>query len=78
MKHIPKLTTDADAEAFLETDLSGLDFGQFQPMRFEIAQKEAVMLDAVRAEAQQEVVPHDRHVRAVSEADLQTPNKGER
>jgi len=35
MKHIPKLKTDAAAEAFLEKDLSGQDFSQFKPARFE-------------------------------------------
>ena len=41
MKRVPELKTDAEAEAFLEQDLSNLDFKQFKPMRFEIAKKEA-------------------------------------
>lgn len=59
MNELPEFKTDAEAEAFLEQDLSGLDFKQFKPMRFEIAQKDAalnmripaVLLDAVRAKA---------------------------
>jgi predicted DNA binding CopG/RHH family protein len=39
MKHIPKLKTDAEAKAFLERDLSGLDFSQFKPARFDFRQK---------------------------------------
>jgi len=43
MKRVPEFKTDAEAEAFLEQDLSGLDFKQFKPMRFEIAQKDATL-----------------------------------
>ncbi len=35
MKHFLKLKTDAEAEAFLQKELSGLDFSQFKPARFE-------------------------------------------
>lgn len=34
MKRVPEFKTDAQAEAFLEQDLSNLDFKQFKPMRF--------------------------------------------
>lgn len=37
MKKVPQFKTDQEAEAFLEQDLSNLDFSQFKPMRFEIA-----------------------------------------
>ena len=43
MKQVPEFKTDAEAEAFLEQDLSDLDFTQFKPMRFEIARKEAAL-----------------------------------
>ena len=57
MKRVPEFKTDAEAEAFLEQDLSNLDFKQFKPMHFEVVKKEAalhmrlpaVLLDAVRA-----------------------------
>lgn len=76
---IPEFKSDAEAEAFLEQDLSGLDFRQFKPMRFEIAPKDttlnmripAALLDAVRAKAKAKGIPYTRYVRMVLEADLQ-------
>ena len=78
MKKIPEFKTDAEAEAFLEQDLSGLDFKQFKPMRFEVAKKEAALnmrlpaalMDAVRAKAKAKGIPYSRYVRMVLEADL--------
>lgn len=80
MKQVPEFKTDAEVEAFLEQDLSGLDFKQFKPMRFEIAQKDAalniripaVLLGAVRAKAKAKGIPYARYVRMVLEADLQS------
>lgn len=54
---VPEFKTDAEAEAFLEQDLSGLDFQQFKPMRCKIAHQDAalnmrlpaVLPDAVQA-----------------------------
>jgi len=79
MKQVPEFKTDAEAEAFLEQDLSDLDFAQFKPMRFEIAKKEAALnmrlpvtlLDAIRAKAKAQGIPYARYVRMVLEADLQ-------
>jgi len=79
MKRVPQLKTDAEAEAFLEQDLSSLDFKQFRPMRFEVAKKQAalnmrlpsVLMDAVRAKAKAKGIPYARYVRMVLEADLQ-------
>ncbi|MDR0578630.1 MAG: BrnA antitoxin family protein [Candidatus Accumulibacter sp.] len=79
MKRVPEFKTDADAETFLEQDLSKLDFRQFKPMRFEVAKKEAalnmrlpaVLMDAVRAKAKAKGIPYARYVRMVLEADLQ-------
>jgi predicted DNA binding CopG/RHH family protein len=34
-RQVPKMTTDEEAEAFLDTDLSDLDFTQFKPVRFQ-------------------------------------------
>lgn len=78
MKRVPEFKTDAEAEKFLEQDLSGLDFKQFKPMRFEVVKKEAalnmrlpaVLLDAVRAKAKAKGIPYSRYVRMVLEADL--------
>ncbi len=79
MKRVPEFKTDAEAEAFLKQDLSGLDFKQFKPMRFEVAKKEAALnmrlpaalMDAVRARAKAKGIPYARYVRMVLEADLQ-------
>lgn len=79
MKRVPKFKTDAEAEAFLEQDLSSIDFKQFKPMRFEVEKKEAalsmrlpvVLMDAVRAKAKAKGIPYARYVRMVLEADLQ-------
>jgi predicted DNA binding CopG/RHH family protein len=38
-RQAPKLTTDEEAEAFLEQDLSDLDFSQLKPVRFEFEKK---------------------------------------
>ena len=38
-RQVPRFTTDEEAEAFLESDLSDLDFSQFKPVRFEFANK---------------------------------------
>ena len=40
-RKVPRLTTGEEAEAFLEQDLSDLDFPQFKPVRFEFARKDA-------------------------------------
>ena len=40
-KSVPVLTTDQQAEDFLDQDLSTLDFTKFKPMRFEALPKSA-------------------------------------
>jgi len=40
-RKIPRLRTDAAAEAFLRQDLSNLDFSRFHPTRFEFEQRTA-------------------------------------
>jgi predicted DNA binding CopG/RHH family protein len=78
MKKVPEFNTDAEVEAFLEKDLSGIDFNQFKPMRFEVAKKEsslnmrlpAVLMDAVRAKAKAHGIPYSRYIRMVLEGDL--------
>ena len=75
MKHVPKLTTDAEAEAFLEKDLSGLDFSQFKPARFEFQAKDAQinmrlpskLLAAVKASAKSSGIPYQRFIRETLE-----------
>ena len=41
VRSVPRMKTDAEVEAFLDQDLSGLDFAQFKPVRFELAGKDA-------------------------------------
>src|ERR1700756_1612730 len=38
-RRVPRLKTDAEAEAFLEQDLSDLDFSKFTTVRFEFEPK---------------------------------------
>ena len=75
MKHVPKLKTDAEAEAFLDKDLSGLDFSQFKPARFEFQAKDAQinmrlpskLLAAVKASAKSSGIPYQRFIRETLE-----------
>jgi predicted DNA binding CopG/RHH family protein len=77
-KFVPKLTTDDEAEAFLEQDLSDLDFSQFKPMRFELEKKEArvnmrlpePLLDAVKKRALARGIPYQRFIREALEMAL--------
>ena len=79
MKQVPEFKTDAEAEAFLEQDLSDLDFSKFKPMRFEMARKESALnmrlptalLEAIREQARSKGMPYTRYVRMVLEDDLQ-------
>jgi predicted DNA binding CopG/RHH family protein len=78
---VPQFKTDQEAEAFLEQDLSDIDFSQFKPMHFEIAKKEAALnmrlpfalLEAVKAKAAGKGVPYARYVRMLLEADVAQP-----
>ena len=74
-RKVPRLTTDAEAEAFLGQDLSDLDFTQFKPVRFEFEKKSArvnmrlpqALLDAVKARAQARGIPYQRLIREALE-----------
>jgi predicted DNA binding CopG/RHH family protein len=74
-KKVPRLKTDAAAEALLEQDLSGLDFSQFKPVQFEFDRKAARinmrlperLLDAVKRRAQARGIPYQRFVREALE-----------
>ena len=73
---IPKLTTDSEAEAFLDQDLSDLDFSQFKPIQFEFGRKDArvnmrlpqPLLEAVKTRALARGVPYQRYIREALEA----------
>ncbi len=74
-RKVPRMTTDEEAEAFLEQDLSDLDFSQFKPVKFEFQPKAArlnmrlpvPLLDAVKAKASARGVPYTRFIREVLE-----------
>ncbi len=74
-QRVPKLTTDAEAEAFLEQDLSDLDFAEFKPVRFEFQKKAArvnmrlpePLLDAVKKRAASRGIPYQRFIREALE-----------
>jgi predicted DNA binding CopG/RHH family protein len=69
------LTTDEEAEAFLEQDLSDLDFSQFKPVRFEFERKAArvnmrlpePLLAAVKERAKARGIPYQRFIREALE-----------
>jgi predicted DNA binding CopG/RHH family protein len=81
-KKIPPLKSDKAAEAFLAQDLSGLDFSQFKPARFEFEKKDTQLnmrlpkplLAAVKTRAKSRGIPYTRLIRETLErAMLVTP-----
>ena len=74
-RKVPRLRTDEEAEAFLEQDLSDLDFSQFTPMRFELQPKEKSislrisegLLKAVQTHAKRQGIPYQRYIRQALE-----------
>ena len=74
-RKVPELKTDEEAEAFLEQDLSDLDFSQFKPVRFEFKPKQKSLnlriseelLDAVRKNAKRQGIPYQRYIRQALE-----------
>jgi predicted DNA binding CopG/RHH family protein len=83
MKKVPEFKTDAEAEAFLDQDLSDLDFSQFKPTRFEFERKAGrlnmrlpeALLDAVKTRARQRGIPFTRYIRELIERDLAPTRK---
>ena len=79
MKKVPEFKTDAEAETFLEQDLSGLDLSQFKPLRFEFDRKAAqlnmrvpiALLEAVKGRAKARGIPYTRYIRELIERDVQ-------
>jgi len=75
MKTVPIMTTDAEAEAFLDQDLSDLDFSQFKSFTWETAPKSArinmrlpeALLAALKAKAAARGIPYQRLVRELLE-----------
>jgi len=77
-KKVPKLKTDKAAERFLAQDLSGLDFSQFKPVRFEFEKKDEQinmrmprpLLLALKARAKARGIPYTRLIRETLERAL--------
>ena len=73
---VPDFKTDEEAEAFLDQDLSDLDFSQFKRVNFEFATKDARvnmrmperLLTAVKQRAQARGMPYQRFIRETLEA----------
>jgi predicted DNA binding CopG/RHH family protein len=83
-RKVPIFKTDEEAEAFLEQDLSDLDFSQFKPMRFEFKPKEKSLnlrisnglLEAVRKNAKREGIPYQRYIRQALERAVMQRKRG--
>ena len=75
MKQVPKMTTDAEAEAFLDQDLSDLDFAAFRPLDWERQPKSAritmrvpeALVEALKAKAAARGIPYQRLIREAIE-----------
>ena len=74
-KEIPEFKTDEELEAFIEGDLSDLDFSKLRPIHFEFAKKTAqvnmrlpeTLLDAVKARSASRGIPYTRFIREAIE-----------
>ncbi len=74
-RKVPPMTTDAEAEDFLDQDLSDLDFTQFKPADWELQPKTArinmrvpqALVDALKAKAAKEGIPYQRLIRRAIE-----------
>ena len=77
-QQVPVMTTDEELEAFLDQDLSNLDFSQFKPANFEFAAKDArvnmrlplSLVAAVKGRAAAEGIPYQRFIRRALERAL--------
>jgi len=82
-RKIPKFKSDREAEAFLEQDLSDLDFSQFKPVRFEFERKSAQinmripkgLLQAIKKLASARGIPYTRFIRETLEQALHRSEK---
>ena len=80
-KTIPQMKTDKQAEAFLASDLSNLDFSQFKTVQFEFEKKDdqinmrvpKQLLEAVKARAKSRGIPYTRLIRETLEQAMSRP-----
>ena len=81
---VPRLKSDKAAETFLGQDLSGLDFSQFKPVRFEFEKKTArvnmrlpqPLLEAVKKRATARKIPYQRFIREALEVAVSGQDEG--
>ncbi len=74
-QRIPEFKTDEELEAFIEGDLSNLDYSKLGPMHFEFAKKSAqvnmrlpeTLLDAVKTRSSARGIPYTRFIREAIE-----------
>ncbi len=79
-RKVPRFKTDEELEAFLEQDLSDLDFSQFKPVHFEFQPKtksinlrlSEALLNGIRDRAKREGIPYQRFIRQTLERALAT------
>jgi predicted DNA binding CopG/RHH family protein len=75
VRQVPKFKTDEEVEAFLDQDLSDLDFSQFKRVHFEFAKKTAqvnmrlpeALLEAVKERSVARGIPYTRFIREAVE-----------
>jgi predicted DNA binding CopG/RHH family protein len=80
-KKVPHLKTDKQAEAFLASDLSTLDFSQFKTTHFEFEKKDnqinmrvpKQLLAEVKARAKERGIPYTRFIRETLERAVAAP-----
>lgn len=74
-RKVPTMTTDEEAEAFLDQDLSNLDYRQFKPLTWEAEPKTArvnmrlpePLMAALKARAAERGIPYQRLIREAIE-----------
>jgi predicted DNA binding CopG/RHH family protein len=80
-RKVPQLKTDKQAEAFLASDLSQLDFSKFKRARFEFEKKDdqinmrvpKQLLEEVKARAKARGIPYTRFIRETLEQAMTMP-----
>ena len=79
VREVPDFKTDAEAEDFLDQDLSDLDFSQFKPVRFELRSAQLNMRvpqplrEAVKHRAKARGIPYTRYIGHLMEQDVAKP-----
>jgi predicted DNA binding CopG/RHH family protein len=81
LKNVPRLRTNAETDAFLAQDISGLDYSQFHPVRFEFEKKDdqinmrvpRSLLELVKARAKERGIPYTRLIRETLERAMARP-----